>query len=124
MKTINIEDKNIRNDSSWNKSWFKVADYSVSNLSIFISGGNKLNFHKVFQGFSFIENNFLISDISKKSWQEINWNSWGISKNANFGWNLMEGNHCFNQETFCDTTGLTSPTYEYPGRVSYLKELI
>ena len=28
-----------------------------------MSGGNKVNFHKVFQKFSFIENKFIISDI-------------------------------------------------------------
>ena len=76
--------------------------------------------------FSFdkLTNDFLIPDISKKSWQEINWNSWGVSKNANFGWNIMEGNHCFDQETFCDTTGLIMPVFEYPNNVSYIKKLI
>jgi len=76
--------------------------------------------------FSFdkLTNDFLVPDISKKSWQEINWNSWGVSKNANFGWNLMEGNHCFDQETFCDTTGLIMPVFEYPNNVSYIKKLI
>ena len=76
--------------------------------------------------FSFdkLTNDFLVSDISHKSWQEINWNSWEISKNANFGWNLMEGNHCFDQEIFCDTTGLIMPMYEYPSKVSYIKKLI
>ena len=76
--------------------------------------------------FSFdkLTNDFLVPDISKKSWQEINWNSWGVSKNANFGWNLMEGNHCFDQEIFCDTTELIMPSYEYPSNVSYIKKLI
>ena len=58
-----IDDKTIKNNSSWNKSWIRIADYSASNLSSFVSGGNKFNFHKVFQTFSFRENHFLISDI-------------------------------------------------------------
>ena len=58
-----IDDETIKKDSHWNKSWFKVVDQSASNLSTFISGGNKLNFHKLFKGFSFIEKNFLVSDI-------------------------------------------------------------
>ena len=76
--------------------------------------------------FSFdrLTNALLIADVSHSSWQELNWNSWNNSIRANFGWDIMEGNHCFDQETFCDTTGLTSPTYEYPGRVSYMKKLI
>ncbi len=78
------------------------------------------------QRFSFdkLTNDLLIADISHNSWQEVNWNSWGISKNANFGWNLMVGNHCFDQETFCDTTGLIMPVFEYPNNVSYIKKLI
>ncbi len=58
-----ITDKTIRSNSNWNKSWIRIADYSVSNLSTFVSGGNKVNFHKVFQSFPFNEKKFLISDI-------------------------------------------------------------
>ena len=59
----NISDETIKNNSNWNKAWIRIADYSANSLSSFISGGNKDNFHKVFQKFSFIENKFLISDI-------------------------------------------------------------
>jgi len=78
------------------------------------------------QRFSFdnLTNDLLIADISHKSWQEVNWNSWDASKNANFGWNFMEGKHCFDQESLCDTVGLTMPIYEYPSRVSYIKKLM
>jgi len=79
------------------------------------------------QRFSFdkLTNDLLIPDISYKSWQEVNWNSWEISKSANFGWNFMEGNHCFDHESLCDTVGLTMPTYEYPSKgVSYIKKIM
>ena len=66
----------------------------------------------------------LISDISQKSWQEINWNSWENSKKANFGWDITEGNHCVDQETFCDTSELIMPIYEYPSQVSYMQKLM
>tara|TARA_Y100001980_G_C14545780_1_gene325528 strand:+ start:1094 stop:2308 length:1215 start_codon:yes stop_codon:yes gene_type:complete len=69
-------------------------------------------------------NDLLISDISKVSWQEVNWISWGNSKNANFGWDIIEGNHCVDQEALCDTSGLVMPTYEYPSRVSYMQKLL
>jgi glucose/arabinose dehydrogenase len=36
----------------------------------------------------------------------------GIGKGANYGWNRMEGNHCF-QSGQCDQAGLTTPVYEY-----------
>ena len=58
-----IKDETIKNNSNWDKNWIRIADYSVSNLSSFVSGANKVNFHKVFQTFSFIEEQFLISDI-------------------------------------------------------------
>ena len=58
-----INDETIKINSSWDKSWIRIADYSASNLSIFVSGGNKVDFHKVFRKFSFIEKKFLISDI-------------------------------------------------------------
>ena len=58
-----INDETIKTNSSWDKSWIRIADYSASNLSIFVSGGNKVDFHKVFRAFSFIEKKFLISDI-------------------------------------------------------------
>ena len=58
-----INDETIKIDSSWDKSWIRIADYSASSLSIFVSGGNKVDFHKVFRAFSFIEKKFLISDI-------------------------------------------------------------
>ncbi len=31
----------------------------------------------------------------------------------NYGWNVMEGMHCFNPSTGCDMTGLTLPIVEY-----------
>ena len=74
--------------------------------------------------FDRLTNELIIGDIGKNSWQEINWKSWDNSKEANFGWNIMEGNHCFDEETLCDTTGLILPIYEYPSRVSYMKKLI
>ena len=71
-------------------------------------------------------NDLIISDISQKSWQEINWNNWENSKKANFGWDITEGNHCVDQETFCDTSGLMMPLFEYPSpsQVSYMQKLI
>ncbi len=58
-----LSDESINNNSNWEKSWIRIADHSASSLSCFVSGGNKLDFHKVFQAFSFIEKKFLISDI-------------------------------------------------------------
>ena len=69
-------------------------------------------------------NDIIIGDINEKSWEEINWNSWAESKGANFGWDIMEGKHCYDEESFCDTTNLKQPIYEYPNNVSYMRKFI
>ena len=33
-----IEDKTIKSNSTWDKSWMRVVDYSASSLTTFISG--------------------------------------------------------------------------------------
>ena len=63
-------------------------------------------------------NDLLIGDVGQNLWEEVNWLSWEESFGANFGWRIMEGNHCYNPEDFCDTTGLIMPVFEYPNNAS------
>jgi len=49
------------------------------------------------------------ADVGQNKWEEVNL----IEKGGNYGWRIMEGNHCFNPETNCDTRGLKMPVYEY-----------
>jgi glucose/arabinose dehydrogenase len=53
-----------------------------------------------------------IGDVGQTHWEEIDVARTG-SSGLNFGWNRMEGNHCFRPETGCDQTGLTVPVAEY-----------
>jgi glucose/arabinose dehydrogenase len=53
-----------------------------------------------------------IGDVGQNAWEEIDVVRAG-QKGLNFGWNTMEGNHCFNPSTGCDQTGLTLPVAEY-----------
>ena len=42
-------------------------------------------------------------------WEEINL----VKKGSNYGWNFMEGAHCFRPRDGCHDTGLESPIVEY-----------
>ncbi len=59
-----LDNEIIKASSNWDKKWTRIIDHSANSLSKFISGGNKVNFHKVFQEFSFASNDgYLIEDI-------------------------------------------------------------
>lgn len=49
------------------------------------------------------------ADVGQNEYEEINI----IEKGNNYGWNIMEGLHCFEPSTGCDTSGLTMPVWEY-----------
>ena len=48
-------------------------------------------------------------DVGQSSFEEIDI----IQKGGNFGWNVMEGSHCFNPSSGCDKTGKILPIAEY-----------
>jgi glucose/arabinose dehydrogenase len=53
---------------------------------------------------------FFVGDVGQDSFEEIDL----LESGKNYGWSVMEGMHCFNPSTGCDTTGLTLPIAEYP----------
>jgi hypothetical protein len=55
-----------------------------------------------------------LADVGEGLWEEINISTAaaGGGKGVNYGWNIMEGMHCFGQSS-CDQTGLTLPVFEY-----------
>ena len=48
-------------------------------------------------------------DVGQNRYEEIDI----IAKGANYGWNIMEGAHCYSPQTGCNTSGLTLPIHEY-----------
>lgn len=54
-----------------------------------------------------------IADVGQFLWEEVNVEPKGQGR-LNYGWNTMEGKHCFDPEMNCDQTGLTMPVTEYP----------
>ncbi len=48
------------------------------------------------------------ADVGQDLWEEID----TIQNGKNYGWNIMEGKHCYNSSN-CDTARLTLPIWEY-----------
>lgn len=49
------------------------------------------------------------ADVGQNRFEEID----VIERGKNYGWNVMEGAHCFKPESGCNTQGLTLPAKEY-----------
>ncbi|NBC17698.1 MAG: T9SS type A sorting domain-containing protein [Bacteroidetes bacterium] len=49
-------------------------------------------------------------DVGQNAYEEIDI----IEKGGNYGWNTMEGTHCFDPSSGCDQSGLALPVWEYP----------
>ncbi len=54
-----------------------------------------------------------IGDVGQGAWEEIDLHRAGSPGGQNYGWNIMEGGHCF-RSAACDQSGLELPIAEYP----------
>jgi len=50
------------------------------------------------------------ADVGQYNWEEIDI----IYPGLNYGWNTMEGSHCYPEGSNCSTAGFELPIYEYP----------
>ncbi len=55
------------------------------------------------------------ADVGQNKYEEVD----VIIKGGNYGWNIMEGFHCFSPSSGCDTTGLIMPILEYDHNEGY-----
>jgi glucose/arabinose dehydrogenase len=55
-----------------------------------------------------------IGDVGQSAWEEVDAEPAGTG-GRNYGWNVMEADHCYGAES-CDQTGLTLPVASYPHR--------
>jgi glucose/arabinose dehydrogenase len=53
-----------------------------------------------------------ISDVGQNKYEEVNIQPAGSPGGENYGWNILEGFHCFNSIT-CNETALSAPVVEY-----------
>jgi glucose/arabinose dehydrogenase len=54
----------------------------------------------------------VIGDVGQRDWEEVDVEGARSPGGVNWGWNVMEGFHCFDSGT-CDTDGLVLPAAEY-----------
>jgi glucose/arabinose dehydrogenase len=52
-----------------------------------------------------------IADVGQNRWEEVNVTP-SSAEGLNYGWNVMEGTHCFSSDP-CDAAGLVMPVVEY-----------
>ncbi len=53
-----------------------------------------------------------IGDVGQGAWEEVDVARAGVG-GLDYGWNTMEGTHCYQPASGCDQTGLTLPVSEY-----------
>ncbi len=50
-----------------------------------------------------------VGDVGENSFEEVDI----VTRGGDYGWSIMEGNHCFKPTVDCDQTGLSPPIAEY-----------
>jgi glucose/arabinose dehydrogenase len=65
--------------------------------------------------FSFdrVTGDLYIADVGQNTWEEVNHQPAASPGGENYGWRLMEGNHCFNPASDCNDGTLEPPIVEY-----------
>jgi glucose/arabinose dehydrogenase len=87
--------------------------YGIPPDNPFVAGGGRpeiyaFGFRNPWR-FSFDGTRLFVADVGQNNFEEIDL----VTKGGNFGWSVMEGAHCFNPATGCDTSGKVFPIAEY-----------
>jgi glucose/arabinose dehydrogenase len=91
------------------------APYAIPTDNPFVSGGGApeiwaWGFRNPWR-FSFdrATGRLFVGDVGQNLYEEVDL----VEEPGNFGWNIMEGLHCYSPASGCDTTGLITPIHEY-----------
>jgi glucose/arabinose dehydrogenase len=58
-------------------------------------------------------NDLYIADVGQNTYEEVDFQPARSTGGENYGWDVMEGNHCFEPAQNCDSAGLILPVAEY-----------
>jgi glucose/arabinose dehydrogenase len=61
-------------------------------------------------------NDLYIADVGQDKWEEVDVIPYAKLVGANFGWNVVEGNHCLKGNK-CDQSGFVAPVTEYSHKI-------
>ena len=72
--------------------------------------------------FSFDRDNgdIYYGDVGQNKWEEVNYEPYTSKGGVNYGWSIMEANHCYDPKENCTQVGLTAPILEYPNDANYM----
>jgi len=93
-----------------------TTQYAIPSDNPFAAGGGLPEIYAIgFRNpwrFSFDRSSgrLFVADVGQDSFEEIDI----VTKGGNYGWNTMEGDHCFNPASNCNMAGLTLPIVEIP----------
>jgi glucose/arabinose dehydrogenase len=62
--------------------------------------------------FDRVTGDLYIADVGQNQWEEVDVQPASSPGGENYGWNVMEGTHCYGTQN-CTMTGLTLPVHEY-----------
>lgn len=60
-----------------------------------------------------ITGDLLIADVGQNKVEEVDFQKANDAGGENFGWNIVEGDSCYNPASGCNKAGITMPIYEY-----------
>lgn len=107
-------------------------NYTIPENNPFISNDNAKNeiWHYGLRNvwrFSFDSENgdMYMGDVGQNEWEEINFQPNDHSGGINFGWNILEGNHCYGENNKdCNSSNTVLPIFEYPNDANYVKTIV
>ena len=59
------------------------------------------------------------ADVGQNKWEEVNFELATSKGGLNYGWRIMEANHCYDPKENCPTKGLIKPILEYPNDANH-----